>query len=64
MKKIVKSSMVVLALGLGLSIGSSEEADAMYESPYSYFNDYGIRQGLFSDVDSLYLSVTELKWIN
>ncbi|WP_375179533.1 hypothetical protein [Enterococcus rotai] len=54
MKKIVKSSMVVLALGLGLSIGSSEEADAMYESPYSYFNDYGIRQGLFSDVDSLY----------
>lgn len=54
MKKIVKSSMVVLALGLGLSIGSSEEAEAMYESPYSYFNDYGIRQGLFSDVDAFY----------
>ena len=46
--------MVVLALGLGLSIGTSEEVEAMYESPYSYFNDYGVREELFADVDNLY----------
>ncbi|MGX7200820.1 hypothetical protein BCR22_06580 [Enterococcus plantarum] len=54
MKKSVKSSVIVLALGLGLSIGTSEEAEAMYESPYSYFNDYGIREKSFASVDKLY----------
>ncbi|MGX7264267.1 hypothetical protein [Enterococcus crotali] len=54
MKKSVKSSMVVLALSLGLSIGPSEEVEAMYESPYTYFNEYGIRQELFSDIDALH----------
>ncbi|WP_206911713.1 hypothetical protein IGL98_002435 [Enterococcus sp. DIV0840] len=54
MKKSVKSSMIVLALGLGLSIGTSEEVEAMYESPYSYFNDYGIRQAGFSGVNEIY----------
>lgn len=54
MKQSVKSSMIVLALGLGLSIGTSEEVEAMYESPYSYFNDYGIRQSSFYSVDNRY----------
>lgn len=54
MKNSVKSSMIVLALGLGLSIGTSEEVEAMYESPYSYSNDCGIREGLFSRVGKIY----------
>lgn len=54
MKKSVKSSMIVLALGLGLSIGTSEEVEAVTEPAYSYFNDIGVRVSLFSGVEKVY----------
>lgn len=59
MKKMVKSSIVVLALGLGLSIGTAEEAEAMYDSPYAYFDDYGIRGALLSSIDRAYYDTSK-----
>ncbi|WP_430602040.1 hypothetical protein IGJ02_002243 [Enterococcus sp. DIV0724b] len=54
MKKTVKTSMVLLALGLGLSIGTTDEVEAISESPYAFFNELSIRETVGTELDQVY----------